>query len=253
MRVFLSPHFDDAVLSCGGFIRSLSMKGNNVTIMTVMGGNPPDPLPQSPLIDELHTRWDAGENPVEIRKKEDAQAARALGAITAVITIPDCIYRTHNSVALYQTGASLFSDIHPHDPAQEKLRLDDLTTETFIKGVYVPLGIGNHVDHQLVRDAGIHLHDQHPPFEIWFYEDYPYSEDEKKREATIQNFPRKLESVTHILKPSAMRAKLGAIACYQSQISTFWATLNEMKDKVEAHMKLIGNGDIAERFWRIVD
>jgi len=46
---------------------------------------------------------------------------------------------------------------------------------------------------------------------------------------------------------------LGAIACYQSQISTFWATLNEMKNRVESHMKLIGNGDLAERFWRIKD
>ncbi len=253
MHVFLSPHYDDVVLSCGAFIRTLTMRGNNVTIMTVMGGNPPETLPQNLLIEELHARWDAGENPVEARKKEDGIAVRSLGAITATIKIPDCIYRTHDGIALYQTGESLFGDIHPNDPAQEKLSLDDFTTETFIKAVYVPLGIGNHVDHQLVRNAGIRLHDQHPPFDVWFYEDYPYSENAEKREVAIQNFPRPLEPIIHQVKPSAFRAKLGAIACYQSQISTFWATLNEMKNRVESHMKLIGNGDLAERFWRIKD
>ncbi|MDX2075691.1 MAG: PIG-L family deacetylase [bacterium] len=253
MHVFLSPHFDDAVLSCGAYIRSLTAKGVNAIIMTVMGGNPPDPLPQSPLIDELHARWDVGENPVDIRKKEDVTAATALGALTATITIPDCVYRTHEGVALYQTGESLFGDIHPNDPAIEKLRLDDLTTETFIKAVYVPMGVGNHVDHQLVRDAGIRLHDQHPSFEVWFYEDYPYSSDAQKLADAQNSFRRPLESVTHKQKPSAMRAKYGAIACYESQISTFWATLKEMQQSVEAHMRVIGNGDLAERFWRIRD
>lgn len=253
MHVFLSPHFDDAVLSCGAYIRSLTMKGINVTIMTVMGGNPPDPLPHSPLIEDLHARWDVGENPVEIRKKEDVKAAQTLGALTATITIPDCVYRTHDGAVLYPDEASIFGAIHPQDPAQEKLRLDDLTSETFIKAVYIPLGIGGHVDHALVRDAGIGLHDQNPPFEVWFYEDYPYSADPQKYQEAMNRFPRKLESVIHPQKSSYIRSKLGAIACYESQISTFWDTLNDMKDAVQTHMKSVGNGALAERFWRILD
>lgn len=253
MHVFLSPHFDDAVLSCGAYIRSLTMKGINVTIMTVMGGNLPDPLPHSPLIDDLHARWNIGDNPVEIRKKEDMNAARTLGALTATITIPDCVYRTHDGVVLYPDEASIFGAIHPNDPAQEKLRLDDLTSETFIKAVYIPLGIGEHVDHALVRDAGIGLHDQHPPFEVWFYEDYPYSADPQKYQDALNRFPRKIESVIYPQKSSHIRSKLGAIACYESQISTFWANLNDMKDAVQTHMKSVGNGTLAERFWRILD
>lgn len=253
MHVFLSPHFDDAVLSCGAYIRSLTMKGINVTIMTVMGGNPPDPLPHSPLIQALHARWNVGDNPVEIRKKEDALAARTLGALTATITIPDCVYRTHAGVVLYPDEASIFGAIHPQDPAQEKLRLDDLTSETFIKAVYIPLGIGGHVDHILVRDAGIALHDQHPPFEVWFYEDYPYSANAHTYQQAMAHFPRKLESMLYPQKSSHIRAKLGAIACYESQISTFWANLNDMKEAVQTHMKSVGNGALAERFWRIID
>jgi len=253
MYVFLSPHFDDAILSCGAFIRSLTQRGANVTIMTVMGGNLPDPLPKSPLIEELHARWGVGENPIESRKAEDKRAASYLGALTAVITIPDCVYRAHDGVALYQTNESLFGAVHPQDPAHDLFFIDEVTTETFIKAVYVPLGVGGHVDHILVRDAGIHLHDQHPPFEVWFYEEYPYSENAQKLAEAQDNFPRPIESVVHKQKPSYMRAKWEAIACYESQISTFWATLSDMKKSVEAHMRVIGNGDLAERFWRILD
>ncbi len=63
MHLFLSPHPDDAVLSCGGLIHQLTQKGEPVTILTVMAGDPPDPLPDTPLVRELHQRRSSRQNP----------------------------------------------------------------------------------------------------------------------------------------------------------------------------------------------
>jgi len=54
--VFLSPHLDDAVLSCGGFIFELIQKGERVEICTICAGDPP-PGELSPLAEMLHQRW----------------------------------------------------------------------------------------------------------------------------------------------------------------------------------------------------
>ena len=40
-HLFLSPHYDDAVYSCGGTLASLTTAGENVTVLTVCAGSPP--------------------------------------------------------------------------------------------------------------------------------------------------------------------------------------------------------------------
>ena len=173
MHLFLSPHPDDAVLSCGGLIHQLTQKGEPVTILTVMAGDPPDPLPDTPLVRELHQRWKIGENPVAVRRQEDEAAARVLGARVEFLSIPDCIYRTAGGVGLYPVGDDdLFGDIHPDDPARALLLQTPMPHSSDAGRIYVPLGVGNHVDHQLVvawalEKLGGALDT------VFFYEDYP--------------------------------------------------------------------------------
>jgi len=59
MHLFLSPHLDDAVYSCGGTIHQLTSQGTPVQILTFMAGDPPTPLPDTPITRDLHRRWDA--------------------------------------------------------------------------------------------------------------------------------------------------------------------------------------------------
>jgi LmbE family N-acetylglucosaminyl deacetylase len=39
--IYLSPHFDDAVLSCGGLIFEQARQGIPIEIWTIFAGNPP--------------------------------------------------------------------------------------------------------------------------------------------------------------------------------------------------------------------
>lgn len=251
MHLFVSPHLDDAVLSCGGLIHNLSQQSADTIILTIMAGDPPDPLPDSPLVRELHARWETGENPVALRREEDRIAAKLLGAQTATLPIPDCIYRTANGVALYPYGDDdLFGPVHPEDPARSSLTASPLPYYDRGVALYVPLGVGNHVDHQLVL-SWIMQEYVTPESIILFYEDYPYSEDQSAMRQTVDNFPLALEPEFIPLTQDDLDAKCAAIAAYQSQISTFWGSLTEMRERVKQHLLTTGKGLLAERYWRL--
>ncbi|RMF77235.1 MAG: hypothetical protein D6737_18360, partial [Chloroflexi bacterium] len=46
-------------------------------------------------------------------------------------------------------------------------------------------------------------------------------------------------------------AKIEAIACYRSQISTFWEDVDDMAHSTRMAMTLVGEGTPAERYWRV--
>ena len=54
--IYLSPHLDDAALSCGGQIARFRGEGRSVLIVTVTAGDPPTGA-ESRYIQELHSRW----------------------------------------------------------------------------------------------------------------------------------------------------------------------------------------------------
>jgi LmbE family N-acetylglucosaminyl deacetylase len=250
MHLFVSPHLDDAVLSCGGLIHQLHQQGKIATILTVMAGDPPDPLPETPLVRELHARWEIGENPVAVRREEDRAAAQILGAQATFLSIPDCIYRTADGVALYPNDdEDIFGPIHTDDPARSALAATGSACIDQNTVLYAPLGIGHHVDHRLVRDWILNRSAGRTGAKL-FYEDYPYCEDPSATREALDHFPIALESEVIPLTPEDFTAKCAAIAAYQSQISSFWGSLDEMRDRIRQHLLQTGNGRLAERYWR---
>src|SRR5512146_806517 len=92
MWIYLSPHFDDAILSCGALIWQQGQSGQRVEVWTVCAGEiPPGPL--TPYAEELHARWGTGLSSVAARRAEDEVACRAVGAMPRWFSVPDCIYR----------------------------------------------------------------------------------------------------------------------------------------------------------------
>lgn len=254
-HLFLSPHLDDAVLSCGGNIRQLTAKGHTVVVYTVMAGKPARLLPDSPILEDLHTRWETGGTPVNERRWEDIKGVRALGAIPRHGAIPDCVYRLTyqpggEPVALYPSEESLWGELHPADPAPMLLGAMPLPyPETEV--LHIPLGAGGHVDHRLVRDWGRRLARTYSGIEIAFYEEYPYSARHGEAQSALGAFaPRLLEPILRPLDEAALAAKIEAIAFYESQISTFWKDLDDMARAVRADALYVGGGQPAEREWR---
>lgn len=251
MHLFLSPHFDDAVLSCGGTIHQLAQSGERVTVLTLMGGAPPNPLPDTPIVRDLHSRWQAGSDPVATRRSEDQVAITSLGAAVDYLPIPDCVYRTADGVALYPSEESLFGAVHPQDDATQAVDLVVVSGDSL---VYAPLGVGSHVDHQIARNWGLALKTRFPSLVLRFYEEYPYTRNAAALDPALDKLgalPVELEVAQ--LTDDNVFAKIHAIACYRTQISTFWADLHSMEQDVRQTLLTAGNGVYAERYWRVID
>lgn len=228
--IFLSPHLDDAVLSCGGWIHQRTQTGDAVEIITICAGDPP-PGDFSPLAEELHARWGSRTGAIELRRGEDLQACRRLGASTRHLDIPDCIYR-HNPA----TGSPLVEhneDLFQPLPASERYLVEHIAAGlayTFPTNCVVvsPLTIGGHIDHHLTRAAAEQIHRP-----LLYYADYPYVVEQEN------DFSARLDPAweSHALSitRSSLAAWQDAVACYRSQISTFWQDEQNMRTAIEQY------------------
>jgi LmbE family N-acetylglucosaminyl deacetylase len=253
--IYLSPHLDDAVLSCGGQIAQLVRAGQVVRVVTVLAGDVPAAkhAAASPFVQELHARWELGPNPSAGRRTEDRAALRILGARVTHLPFPDCVYRLGRMGApLYPTRDAIFGTVAKVERplidevvrALKRLRVPRDTR------VILPLTAGHHVDHQIVRAAGeqwCKLQDAGRRVQIAYYEDYPYAEQPDEVTAALDQDT--LESELVQLDEDALAAKVAAIACYRSQISTFFADEAEMAARVRAYAEVVGSGQPAERLW----
>src|SRR5512140_3401369 len=168
--IYISPHFDDAVLSCGGLIWDQSQAGEEVEIWTLFAGDPP----QGPLSDFAtvnHKLWGvtSGEEVVAMRKAEDEAAARIVGAELVHYAIPDCIYR-RSPAGEYLYTETVFASPHPADKYPPRRVAATLKSELSQGDTLVcPLTLGGHVDHVLARRAAESLHKP-----LLYYADIPY-------------------------------------------------------------------------------
>jgi LmbE family N-acetylglucosaminyl deacetylase len=255
-RIYLAPHLDDAALSCGGRIFLERQAGLGVLVITVMAGDaPPETkdLP-TPIIADLHTRWEleTNSNPVSVRRDEDREALAILGADVMHWEWPECVYRKdpRTKAYMYPTEASLWGSVHPGDQdlvTQLTQRLASLPLSSDAR-LYVPLTVGNHVDHHVVRQAA---EKWEPSLErLVFYEEYPYAEQPEALALVIENGGEWVEEIIPITQ-EALDAKAAAVASYHSQISTFYNDTEEIAVRLRAYAAVTGGGQCcAERYWR---
>lgn len=81
--------------------------------------------------------------------------------------------------------------------------------------VYVPLGIGNHIDHIIVRNIAV---DVFQLSSIVFYEDMPYATNEKWYEAGIREFYTRFGGRQVKKYFADISKKMKLIECYDSQL-----------------------------------
>ena len=250
--MIISPHFDDGVFSCGGTASQLTAAGHSVLVITMMGGLFQGELPETPILTDLHRRWQAGADPLRQRQIEDEHASQTLGVDFMHVPLPDCVYRLAGDLALYPSEESLFADVHPADYAPRLLKgiqIPELETATM---VYLPLGVGHHVDHQIARDWGLtQMRDAPDKSVLRFYAEFPYSNADRSTETALSAMKVPLAPADIVLSESEMRAKVRAIACYDSQISTFWEGLQSMEADVRRAFTDSQSGAYVERFWKI--
>lgn len=229
--IYLSPHFDDIVLSCGGLVWEQVRTGQAVEVWTVCAGVPASGEPLSEFALSLHRRWQTGLEAVAIRRQEDEAALRQLGVQMRYSDLPDCIYRRIPGGWLVNGEEDLWVNVHPDEQPvvdrlanwiDEQLRPDDILVS--------PMTLGNHVDHFLVRAAA----EGSTAKRLAFYADYPYA-------VQPNALAGKLDEAWHkhcfTVSADALAVWQAAVACYQSQISTFWGGLDEMRAALNSYWR----------------
>ena len=250
-HIYLSPHLDDVALSCGGTIYQQAQRGERIAVITVFAGSPPASAPLSAFARTLHERWQASApagsgsaDPPAIRRAEDHRAFSVLGPEIEIVhlPLPDCIYRRDPSGgrALYASEEAIFGIVQLADPALKALA----TVPPFPEGatLYAPLGVGCHVDHQIVRWAVDHW--GLPVGQVRYYEDYPYSTRPGALSLALEE-REKWQPIVVPLPRAALEAKIRAVARYASQISTFWPDIETMAQALRTHAQRCGG----ERLW----
>ena len=260
VTLVLSPHLDDAALSCGGIVHRLARGGERVIIITAMAGEPPDDLPDSPVINAVKAGWDSGAPPVHDRRLEDAQAAQTLGAQVYDLPLTECAFRTTvcgagDVIALYPDHSSPFEGVRAGDDAPLTL-FEFKPPFPDINAIYAPLGVDNHVDHGLTRDWALVLTGPGMP-PLRFYEEYPSARNPIALRRAHDYYRHALPALTMteevvLLSADDLAAKLRALRCYRSHLQVLWNDADEMEQSMHDYMIMIGEGTPAERCWRVV-
>jgi len=221
--VVLSPHLDDAALSCGGQIADRVMGGERVLIVTVFAGDEPQAA-RSPLAQEIHRSWRLGKAAMAERRAEDVEACGILGADWAHWPFCDAIHRREPASGrpLYKSLGELMG--RPHSVDQELVQhiADRLAGLAPIQALLVPLAVGSHVDHLLTRRAAESVFGA---ARLVYYEDYPYSRRPHAVERALETdrSGASWRSELILTSRSAVRKKMAAVDAYRSQLrSLFW-------------------------------
>lgn len=223
--IYLSPHLDDAVLSAGGLMYDQARQGKRVEIWTIMAGLP-GKQELSEFATRMHGEWGTTtpDATVRLRRLEDRQAAALVGARPLHFGFHDCIYRKDEAgTALY--SEALYSPIQPSDASlpqriaeelRRKLKADDR--------VVCQLGIGEHVDHLVVRAAAELLRRS-----LLYDADVPY----------VYSHPEELDSKVASMRASlepvsveGLEAWLDAIQSYKSQLSTLFESIESLRARI---------------------
>lgn len=249
-HLFLAPHYDDVALSCGGTVAALVDAGEYPLIVTVFGGEPAS-TDLTAFARWQHERWgtDHGDT-VATRLAEDREAAAYLGCATQTLPFLDAIYRGDS----YLSDEALFGPLLPSDApliAAVVAAIVDLGGRAADTVVYVPLGIGEHVDHQVVYRAGRALAAE--GWRVLAYDDFPYA---ILGDAIARRSTRVAGEVgPPVLRPieGTLDRRIAAIGAYRSQLPVIFRFTDDWRAAVTASATaLTSGGRPAERFWPVL-
>lgn len=249
--IFLSPHYDDAVLSCGGTVALLADQGCEPIVVTVFAGEVPDEMLTN-FAKWKHSRWGVNgvEENVTRRQEEDRHAVETLGARAHWLGYPDAIYRGDR----YLSDPSLFGTPQAVETGLITLIADEIRSMPEWDDndtVFVPLGIGAHVDHQITFAVGRILADR--GVRVLAYEDCPYAIH------TRAGVDRRLGELEGAIGPpllvaigTTLERRIEAIFAYRSQVPVIFRFTTDVPGAVSDFARRIG-GPLgpAERFWPI--
>ena len=222
-----------------------------------------DDVPQqgAVLTDELVDAKAAGDL-MAARRLEDERFAYFAEASIVFLDQPDAVFRG------YEGDDELLSMPRPDDRAPIDLLVREIARLEPQK-VYLPLGVGNHVDHQLVREVGVALLElgrrwvmPGPEYAgvVTYYEDFPYAwwSDFRRIEDLPADALARVPADVAITPDYAdisdmLDRKIMGIRLYESQLGRLFGGADAMADAVRGYGAKVagraGRSGAAERYW----
>jgi len=235
--IFLSPHFDDVALSCGGLVWQLTSEGHQVEIWTIMAGLPSEG-PYSEFAEKNHTAWGiSGEAAIRMRQSEDQAACEILGAQANHCRWQDAIYRKNPETGepVVNNNQELLGE-PPEAYLVEEIAVFLEREIPKSARLIFPMGLGGHIDHRVLVQVG-----KRSGMVKVVYADYPYILTDFYAQKTDGNQWTKLPQA---LGEEALTRWQDAVLCYTSQLSGFWR--DEPEARLSLRNYLVGGGG---RLW----
>ena len=211
--IVFSSHLDDAVLSTGSLISYLGRKKIDIQVCSIFTKAQEG---RSQSIDTILMRagFKDSKTYIQARKDEDKKALRSLG-VTAFkhLDFIDAAWRIdENGEHLYpssQIGTVSGLDQNIRNEVEAKI---EAYTSLYSNAVFLaPLARGNHIDHQIVRDAVTKILNN-----VVYYEDFPYSGKFDNQDSFINE-----QMLGKHVFSSALEEKKDAILLYKTQQESF--------------------------------
>lgn len=247
--LFISPHFDDVALSCGGTLAHVTSNGARALMITVFTTGAQEGQPLSLLARQLHKMWGSAGDPYAQRRIEDSAAAEIVGAQTLWLGFSDAAYRQQDLLHPDELRNGRYEP--RKDPAFEAVRqaLADCVSQHPDATVFTPLGLGHHRDHLLVFEAIEDIKKAAPhPMRVLYYEDYPY--------AATADIPARLRELRWPTQHMTVNIedtidqRVSMIKAYASQLNMLFTGPEDVAAEVRAYANRVGtNGKPRERFW----
>jgi LmbE family N-acetylglucosaminyl deacetylase len=227
--IVLAPHLDDAVLSCGALMTH-AVSRTTVTVVTFFteGGQAPYTLSARRYLRQVGVR-DA-EAVYQQRRAEDRAALEPLGITCVHAGLTEALFRRRPAgqdqsrlARLLPELAHTYPTFRTHVTSGHVVAADagtlrdarEIVDQVAGSGpnlVLAPLGVGNHVDHILVRTAA-----QNSGAAVAYYSDFPYNQRSSVSDAFIHR-----HGLVETRWPEPTRGKAELIRRYESQIWTLF-------------------------------
>ncbi|MFJ3462286.1 PIG-L family deacetylase [Achromobacter spanius] len=212
--VVISPHLDDAILSCAGLLAARP----GSTVVTVFTARAP--LQQALTDWDRRCGFDSADAAMTCRLAEDREALGIVGAEGRALGFLDCQY-----TATADQDAPLITE-----------HLFHLLADLSPASVAMPLGVF-HYDHERVSDAALVIRDALPGVTWFGYEDVPHCKRPGVVQARLSQLHARGVTATPVRLAVDAASKARAIQAYSSQLKGLESTALELA--------------VHETYWRL--
>lgn len=209
--LFISPHLDDVVFSCGGTLAKMKAEGWRTILCTVFTKSVADPKGFA-LACQLDKNLAADVDYMRLRRAEDYCAAKILNVSEVLhLNFSEAPHRGYNSAAEIFAGVKnedeIWKTVAEHFDLLNEIHQPQL--------VFAPQGLGNHCDHVQTIRAVVKTF---APEKINWYRDTPYA----IRQPNSLPFDLVMQQTSLAESgfdiSSYLEDKIAACAAYESQI-----------------------------------